>query len=195
MKKILFLFILVIPFWLDSFSRNNVFSTKEHPIDSLMNKYLAFLPETVFNDIKGGDFLVYIGGHNGVNWGVVYRDSTGLRINGGSTYFKDTVNTSYDTVAFIKNNEANLTWGLDSLISQLREMTVEQNNCYNCYGSVIRAYSHEQEVFLDLFNIENFSGPDSVEFNDKFNTLSTNMLWVALPFLRQEVNKYNAKHK
>ena len=75
-------------------------------------------------DSNNQNFILYYTRHHGYNWSKVYRDSIGLFLSEGTTRNWCGLQTwpPFDTLGFIENNIQTITWGLDSLWKEAKQL-------------------------------------------------------------------------
>lgn len=151
-----------------------VCSLTDVPVDSACNTY-----------------IFYWNGHNGMNWGMIYPDSAGMRMASGTTRSwtnADSCCSLIDTVMLLEDNAKTIKWAFDSLPGEARLMQPCKNETYG--GPFYREMFVVKDgatVFLNKYDTEKYAGPNKEGFNSRFSDLMYLMLWVSNPQIREYV--------
>ena len=140
---------------------------------------------TVQDDFPKPTILYYIG--NRRLWSTIRQDSTSYVFSSGnsippaSMYSKSYTQESFDTVKVIKECLPIIKWGLDSLPILSKKMYAVPDTSYNPLSSVLSIYLNGELVFTKDYDVSEYEGPNSSDFNDKLSKLTALMLWLSLP--------------
>lgn len=120
--------------------------------------------ETILSIVEGKKFVYYHEGHSRFNWAIIVEDSIGYTMLGGTT--------SYDSMRIDRENTVHnpstiLKWGLDSMYLEVKGMEPVEKE-YTGLSTRLLVFSKAKTLLLNLSDIKNFKGVDSVAFNDKY---------------------------
>ncbi|MDE7376040.1 MAG: hypothetical protein K2N16_04250 [Muribaculaceae bacterium] len=144
-----------------------VCSLSDVPTDSIHNTY-----------------IFYWHGHNGMNWGMIYPDSTGLRMANGTTRTwedKDSSCSLIDTAIFLGDNAKTIQWAFESLPNEAKGFEPRKSPYYGPFFREVFVVKDGVTVFHYKYDIAKYDGKNSKEFNAKLGELTYLMLWVSLP--------------
>lgn len=150
-----------------------VCSLSDVPADSIHNTY-----------------IFYWRGHNGMNWGMIYPDSTGLRMANGTTRYwddKDSCCSFIDTAIFFNDNAKTIKWAFDSLPSEAKFLEPCKMETYSPFCKEIIIVKDGVTIFHQLYDTAKYAGTNSDEFNSKLSELNYLMLWVSSPSIRHHL--------
>ncbi len=137
-------------------------------------------------DSNNQDFIFYYTGHHGHVWSKVYRDSIGFLLSNGTTrnWINQPACQLFDTLSFIENNIQTITWGLDSLWKEAKQLEPLFKQKYNPIYTELYIIRNNDTLFI-LGDAEKFIGRDSKDFNINLQKLMFLMHWLASPSIRE----------
>ncbi len=149
------------------------------------------LPDTLHDTVKEKSLITFISGHSAFVWSLIIIDDDNIkffsgRINsvGESHIYESNGSNLVDTVAFISANRDFLIWCVDSLPIECDSMMPVKCQEYNPIYTSLSIISKKSELIFDADNTFEFSGSDSIAFNNKFKRLLSIMRWLADPSIR-----------
>lgn len=151
------------------------------------------VPECVFKIAEGNPTIWYISGYRSYQWPLLTKTKDGIKgFCGKSGYTSDLSLCKLhlsptDSIAFFESNKALINWGFDSLTIE----SVNMKPHYNAqpsprYENLGVIFSPPGLTFNSEFVVQ-FSGPDSIYFNNQLNRLMLIMLWLSSPEIRKHI--------
>ena len=136
---------------------------------------ISNLGDSVTDLIEGKEFLYYTKGHHGHIWSIAVSEKSHFIIVSGNSRNNG---CQIDTLSI---KESVLKWGLDTLALHCSKMLPVANSSYLPFHEQLALFSTQKEIIFDCADTNTYSGPDSVNFNKKFNELKYLMYWYATP--------------
>ncbi len=146
------------------------------------------------------DCIFFSFGYHGRNWSIIISDSSGLKIHNGTTMsYPESSYVLHDTARIINDNIRIIKWGLDTLpiLSDVMKPNIKKENFGGVFGWGLEV-ARQGDVCFEKYNYNsNYSGPDSIAFNEKLGGLWSLMFWIAfpdrkrLPFFPNDSKIYN----
>ena len=150
------------------------------------------LPDSVYSFVKNKPIIFYSYGHYGYSWAVLARSDEDFRaFSGRVNYSGDKFLTEqmeanqFDSTAFFSVNNELLSWAFDSLSAEAYKMQAVMPKRYVTLYSDLSVIDACGVGTFNSNNAETFSGPDSLEFNRKYQKLILLMRWLSSPDIRQ----------
>ncbi len=145
-----------------------------------------FLPDSIKEEIADKKFVIFSYGHHGVVWSLIYQNCDSYQILSGTTrQIKPNRNEKIDTGVIIKRNKALLEWALDTLPILSEKMEPQYRDAYSPFYSCLDIYKPDKGVVFESNAAIGFSGPDSIDFNKKFDKMCYLMRWLSSSDIRK----------
>ena len=151
------------------------FITCSSHLDSRRFDVISNFDDSITDLIEGKKFLYYTKGHNGHIWSLAVPEKDHYIIVSGNTRNND---CRIDTISII---EPVLKWGLDSMALYCHKMKPVECSLYSPFYERLVLCSSRKETIFDCLGTNIYSGPDSVNFNNKLAELKYLMYWLATP--------------
>lgn len=187
MKKLLVIAVLIVTMnMMSSEINDSIYS------DSPMLNRLIETTSAAFNKkLEGKPIILFMAGHNAQIWSAVVKDGAEFsilsgKINSqrGNVVAESKDSNLIDSIALINKYRPLLLWAIDSLPLKAKIMKSIKSKEYNPFSPSLMVMPLKNGLDFHSGNTYRFAGPDSIEFNGKFDSLFVLMYWLAEPFLR-----------
>ena len=131
--------------------------------------------DTITGLIEEKEFLYYTKGHIGHIWSLAVPENDHYIIVSGNT--RNNV-CRIDTISI---NEPVLKWGFDSMALYYHKIKPIDRSFNSPFYERLVLCSPQKEIIFDCIDTYAYSGPDSVNFNNKLTKLKYLMYWLATP--------------
>lgn len=189
MKKILFFIAAILYVTLSSASGKPI--SDQDNINSENILYRS-LPDSLYSLLKNKSVIFYSYGHYGYSWSLIALiDGNYRTFSGRVGYLGDrhlsvmTESSRFDTTRLFSQNHALLSWGFDTISTEVRYMKKVRRQPYATSYSDLSVIDPEGKIVFNSDDAIAYSGPDSLGFNNKLNKLCLIMRWLSDAGFRQ----------
>lgn len=172
--------------------------TDEPTCDSDITKSEDFLcsvlDDSIYIIVKDKPMIFYSYGHYGYSWSLIaqtdscFRAFSGRVDYGGKRHISTPDETNqFDTTLLFSRNRALLYWGLDTIPTEVNKMERVNRKQYVTFYSDLSVINSDGSIVFSSDNAVAYSGPDSTEFNKKYDKLRLIMRWLSDPYIRQYI--------
>lgn len=150
------------------------------------------LPDSIYQTINNNPFIFFSYGHHGYSWSLVtridyrYKAFSGrVGYNGDKHLTPSTIVNEFDSVLFFLANKSVFEWGIDTIASEAVEMKGNELEYYVPIYDNLSIIDSNGACIFNSSNTPNFSGPDSLKFNESYHKLMLLMRWLSDPGIRE----------
>ena len=190
MKKLLFLAIAIFCITLLLASEKPISNSDN---DESENILCRSLPDSIYSLVKNRPVIFYSYGHHGYTWAMIANIDGNLRAFSGrigydSRYLNEsTEDDRFDSTLLFSKNRALFSWGFDTIPTKSGVMRKVDREHYITFYTDLSIFNSEGNNVFNSNDAVAFSGPDSINFNQKFNRLSLIMYWLSFHKIREYI--------
>lgn len=159
-----------------------------------INLIYRTLPDSLISLTEKYPMVFYSRGHYGQSWMLLTKVNNHFRVYSGSIDYAGNRNlteaislSQFDSCAFFCANKSLLSWTFDTFVTKSLKMIPIKNKPYMTIYKTISVINPYSDVEFTTDCSVTFSGPDSLEFNNKFHKLCLIMQWLSEPRIRQYI--------
>ena len=188
MKKLLLFFVFIIGLTMAADCDKTV-SKSENTFEKEWLRRV--LPDSIYFKIENRPLIIHSYGHHGYSWTIISRIDTDYcayvgRVHGDSEFVRPMSSKNKYSLAFFSTFAPLMSWGFDSLLSQVSKMEpLEGKTMFAGYSESLKLIDSCGKCVFESKNSQSFSGPDSVAFNKNIHALEFIMMWLSSPELQQ----------
>ena len=152
------------------------------------------LSDSIYLQFKNKPIIFYSCGHHGYIWSLIVKIDSGYRAlsgrvgYGGGRHINPSSESNHlDSTMLFSQNRTLLSWGLDSLSSEINKMKKVRREHYVTFYENLSVFNSDGKNVFNSDDAIAYSGPDSVIFNKKFHKLCLIMRCLSDSTLRKYI--------